>query len=46
MDIYLDDRRLDRDEPMDDETVKEMEDFMDKHLDPKVRRSLKKLDRK
>jgi hypothetical protein len=42
MDSYLDDRRI-QGESMDTETVEEMEDFMDEHLDPKVRQHLKKL---
>jgi hypothetical protein len=38
-DIYLDDRRLSKD----DDIVGEMEEFMNQHLSPEVRRNLKKL---
>jgi len=44
VDQYLDNGRMSRDEPMDDDIVGEMEDFMNAHLPEKVRRNLKKLD--
>ena len=52
VDNYLDDNRLrtalelGEDLPMDEGTVREMEEFMDNHLPASVRRNLKKLGRK
>jgi hypothetical protein len=43
MDIYLDDKRISRDDPMDTDIVGEMEEFMNEHLGPKIRKDLKKL---
>jgi len=43
VDQYLDDGRLAKDEPMDSETVEEMEKFMNEHLPGRVKRNLRKL---
>lgn len=46
IDHYLDDGYLQREEPMDRETVAEMEEFMNERLPKEVRKNLKKLERK
>jgi len=46
MDMYLDDGRMaraDEELPMDEATVTEMEEFMNKHLPADVLKSLKKI---
>jgi len=43
MDNYFDNKRIERDDPMDSEIVEEMEDFMNEHLDSKILKNLKKL---